>query len=258
MLLTSSRPVDAYRTWAMNVVPVSSCASRAKAVSCHAAIGSLRTIGRPSAPNTPRPVPSGLRLLCAARLSGASSNQNVAVTTERPASFNNRTAMALITRKTDANGAANPYNSGGGVAYVNVFGSTSYARYRPAWIYHDNLSHGESYIAEAASHEIGHNLGLSHDGTSSSEYYGGHGSGDFRQFAQVEIAPAGVQRGVVIAVARQAAQAGVAVKRVTARRVGDDAEVGFAAQIVDPGNGRIRLGDDVFAGCVVKVSVAHG
>ncbi|HSH14745.1 MAG TPA: M12 family metallo-peptidase, partial [Verrucomicrobiae bacterium] len=103
---------------------------------------------------------------------------DINVTTERPASFNNRTAMALITRDTDANGAPNPSNSGGGVAYVNVFGSTSFARYRPAWVYHDNLSNGESYIAEAASHEIGHNLGLSHDGTSGSSYYGGHGSGD--------------------------------------------------------------------------------
>jgi hypothetical protein len=104
---------------------------------------------------------------------------NIDVTTERPATFNSRTAVALITRKTDANGDPNPYNTAGGVAYVNVFGTTSYAKYRPAWIYHDNLSHNESYIAEAASHEIGHNLGLSHDGkTDGSEYYGGHGSGD--------------------------------------------------------------------------------
>ena len=103
---------------------------------------------------------------------------NIDVTTERPGTLHTRTAVALITRRTDANGDPNPYNTGGGVAYVNVFGTTSYAQYRPAWIYHDNLSNNESYIAEAASHEVGHNLGLSHDGTSSSEYYGGHGSGD--------------------------------------------------------------------------------
>ena len=53
------------------------------------------------------------------------------------------------------------------------------ARYRPAWIYSDNLAGEESYIAEAASHEVGHNLGLSHDGTTDgSDYYGGHGSGE--------------------------------------------------------------------------------
>ena len=101
------------------------------------------------------------------------------VTTERPATFTTRTAHALITRTTDANGAANPYSTAGGVGYVNVFGTTSYAQYRPAWIYFDNLGYEESYIAEAAAHEIGHNLGLSHDGkTDGSEYYGGHGSGD--------------------------------------------------------------------------------
>ena len=33
-------------------------------------------------------------------------------------------------------------------------------------------------MAEASSHEFGHNLGLSHDGTrSGTEYYAGHGSG---------------------------------------------------------------------------------
>jgi PKD repeat protein len=37
------------------------------------------------------------------------------------------------------------------------------------------LSNSEKNIAEATSHEVGHNLGLSHDGTSSSSYYTGHG-----------------------------------------------------------------------------------
>ena len=104
---------------------------------------------------------------------------NIDVTTERPATFTTRTAVALITRNTDANGEANPFSTAGGVAYLNVFGTSSYAKYRPAWIYHNNFGSNESYTAEAASHEIGHNLGLSHDGkTDGSEYYGGHGSGD--------------------------------------------------------------------------------
>jgi hypothetical protein len=104
---------------------------------------------------------------------------NIDVTTERPSTFTTRTAHLLITRNTDANGLDNPASTSGGVAYVNVFGSSGYANYRPAWVYFNNLAYNESYIAEAGSHEIGHNLGLSHDGrTDGFEYYGGHGSGD--------------------------------------------------------------------------------
>jgi hypothetical protein len=104
---------------------------------------------------------------------------NIDVTTEPPPTFTTRTAEALITRTTDADGNLNPSAaSAGGVAYVDCFANATYAKYRPAWIYFDNLSSSDAYIAEAASHEIGHNMGLSHDGTTSLAYYGGHGSGD--------------------------------------------------------------------------------
>ena len=104
---------------------------------------------------------------------------NVDVTTERPATFGTRTGHALITRSTDANGAANPSSSAGGIGYVNVFADSNYAAYRPVWIYCNNLANSESIIAEAVAHELGHNMGLSHDGkTDGTEYYSGHGTGD--------------------------------------------------------------------------------
>lgn len=60
----------------------------------------------------------------------------------------------------------------GGVGYVGVFNHTS-TRYKPAFVMSGNLS-GSKNLAEAASHEVGHNLGLNHDGTSSVGYYQGH------------------------------------------------------------------------------------
>ena len=66
----------------------------------------------------------------------------------------------------------------GGIAYVGVFDFYSASNpgyYQPAWVFFDSLGSGnEKYVAEAISHEAGHNLGLSHDGTSTSNYYGGH------------------------------------------------------------------------------------
>jgi hypothetical protein len=49
-------------------------------------------------------------------------------------------------------------------------------------VFYNSLAGGaEKAVAEATSHEVGHNLGLSHDGTaallSSQDYYEGHGSG---------------------------------------------------------------------------------
>lgn len=65
----------------------------------------------------------------------------------------------------------------GGVAYVGVFDDTG-SYYKPALVFYNRLSNGsEKQVAEAISHEAGHNLGLQHDGSASSSYYSGHGSG---------------------------------------------------------------------------------
>lgn len=65
----------------------------------------------------------------------------------------------------------------GGIAYVGIFDYTS-SYYKPAWIFYDMLGGGdEKFVAEAISHEVGHNLGLNHDGGSGTSYYQGHGAG---------------------------------------------------------------------------------
>ncbi len=65
----------------------------------------------------------------------------------------------------------------GGVAYVGVFDDpTTHSYYQPGFVFTLGVGTGAKNIAEAASHEVGHNLGLSHDGTASLNYYGGHGA----------------------------------------------------------------------------------
>lgn len=65
----------------------------------------------------------------------------------------------------------------GGVAYVGTFDHTSaHSYYQPALVFQRGLGSGAKNLAEAASHEAGHNLGLGHDGTASTGYYRGQGA----------------------------------------------------------------------------------
>lgn len=100
---------------------------------------------------------------------------NVKVTTDRAvfdAAPINRRVMVIFTPNNEWYGAS------GGVAFINSFGSSFYDE--PAWVFTDQLLYNDApyapYAAEAASHEVGHTLGLSHDGGSGSDYYAGHGS----------------------------------------------------------------------------------
>ncbi|MFM8251777.1 MAG: zinc-dependent metalloprotease family protein, partial [Planctomycetota bacterium] len=63
------------------------------------------------------------------------------------------------------------FNCGcGGIAYIDSFNWSSDT---PVFVFNT----GEVGVAEAASHEVGHSLGLSHDGTATAGYYQGHGTG---------------------------------------------------------------------------------
>src|SRR5260221_2264149 len=71
----------------------------------------------------------------------------------------------------------------GGAAYIGVFDDIDGNFYKPAVVFFDVLGFNEKNIAEAISHEAGHNMGLNHDGVfahgsiPASEYYDGQGSG---------------------------------------------------------------------------------
>jgi hypothetical protein len=62
-------------------------------------------------------------------------------------------------------------STAGGIARINTFTASTDT---PCFVYNKSLTG----VAEAISHEVGHTLGLSHDGTSTGSYYYGHGSGE--------------------------------------------------------------------------------
>ncbi len=75
----------------------------------------------------------------------------------------NRRMMCIFTPTKDARPDA------GGVAFRNSFSSSTD---NPCWVYNIRSTRA---AGETGSHEVGHTLGLSHDGQGGTEYYNGHG-----------------------------------------------------------------------------------
>ena len=69
------------------------------------------------------------------------------------------------------------WSGAGGVAWLGAFSDLNSNFFKPALVFSNRLSNSAKAIAEAASHEAGHNLNLKHDGRimPSEEYYKGGG-----------------------------------------------------------------------------------
>jgi hypothetical protein len=94
---------------------------------------------------------------------------DVDITTEAPKSTAGKTGVTILVTSR-AIGA-------GGYAYLNAFSALKLAP-APAFCFHNNLANAEKPIAECLSHEVGHTLGLGHQGTNLTAYHGGQGSGE--------------------------------------------------------------------------------
>ncbi len=94
-------------------------------------------------------------------------------------------SRVLITPSVGAHDAICPAGCGG-VAYLSVFDTVNgggggaagdgHGYWQPAWVFPQQLGNSAKNIAEAISHEVGHNIGLSHDGNASQGYDTGHGA----------------------------------------------------------------------------------
>lgn len=92
---------------------------------------------------------------------------DVDVTTADPFTKNNidirKISHCLITHNIDIFNNKMPISNAAGIAYVNIFGKTNNKLLNPALVYWNNIGRSSS-VADVCSHEIGHHLGLKHDG----------------------------------------------------------------------------------------------
>lgn len=94
---------------------------------------------------------------------------DVNVTTLPPATTAGKIGTSIL--------ITNQVETAGGYAYLNSFGTINLTN-PPAFCFQNNLANSEKPIAECISHELGHTLGLMHQGTASLGYYAGQGDGE--------------------------------------------------------------------------------
>ena len=94
---------------------------------------------------------------------------DVDITTEAPKITAGKTGVTIL--------ITSRVIGAGGYAYLNAFSALKVAP-APAFCFQNNLANAEKPIAECVSHEVGHTLGLGHQGTNLATYYGGQGSGE--------------------------------------------------------------------------------
>ncbi|MGD2055786.1 MAG: hypothetical protein PVJ15_03195 [Gammaproteobacteria bacterium] len=172
---------------------------------------------------------------------------DVDVTTEDPGKIGPNTGWILVTHSEAGSRHPLPAASAGGAAYFNTFGYRHASYFSPIFVYYNNLN-SPAAVAHAASHEMGHNLSLSHDGSTGAT--GSHGAA-YRNWAPVmglaQNAPVTQwSRGKYRGANNTQDDLGILTGALGLRRDDhEDSRFGTGTQLVIDGRGNIQAGNPV-------------